>query len=261
MSTWPVTEKKPLSYLVGSLIPVLEASLVIAVTSVAMLGALLSPTVLVLRMSPASILIVVLWLGGMAVLNTVRNNPKWKIVMPGSKPGRRHHHAPHVKYVHPYAKTSTGSIMAIFAVGSLVTLAAGAALTLSGTAIATRLGINGVLFGATVLAAAGALPEISTGIAAVRIGDNQLAMGDVFGGNAFQLTLFAVADLLAGAAVLPQAGATNSWLAGLGILVTIVYASAIVIRPEHNHLRVGIDSLIVAVLVAAGLAGLLLVTR
>ncbi len=79
-----MTEKKPLSYLVGSLIPVLEASLVIAVTSVAMLGALLSPSVLVLRMSPASVLIVVLWLGGMAVLNTVRNNPKGRSSCPAA---------------------------------------------------------------------------------------------------------------------------------------------------------------------------------
>ncbi len=57
------------------------------------------------------------------------------------------------------------------------------------------------------------LPEISSGIAAVRLGDNALAIGDVFGGNAFQLCLFLVADLVAGAPVLPTAGILNSWLA------------------------------------------------
>ena len=70
---------------------------------------------------------------------------------------------------------------------------------MSGNALADRAGINGVIFGATVLAMATALPEISSGIAAVRLGDNALAMGDVLGGNAFQVCLFLPADLIAGA--------------------------------------------------------------
>jgi cation:H+ antiporter len=254
-----VTEDKPLSYLVGSLIPVLEASLVIAMTTIAMLGALLPRSVQILGVSPASLAIVALWLAGMGVLNSVRAAQKWEIVMPGSKPGRKRHHHTHPVYVHPYTNASTARVVAVFAAGSAITLAAGVALTISASEIASRAGINGVIFGATVLALASALPEISTGIEAVRIGDHQLAMGDIFGGNAFQLTLFVVADLIAGSAVLPSAGAANGWLAGLGILVTVVYAAAVVIRPERNHLRLGADSLIVLAMLVLGFIGLALV--
>lgn len=256
-----VIEKKPLSYMVGSLIPVLEASLVIAVTAVAMLGALLPKSLLVARMSPASIAIVVIWLAGMFLLNRVRNAPKWKIVMPGSSPGRPHRRIPHPTVVHPFASLSTSRVVAVFLAGSLVTLAAGWALTVASGLLAARAGMSGLLFGATVLALASALPEISTGIAAVRLGDHQLVMGDIFGGNAFQLTLFAVADLITGTAVLSAAGAQNSWLAGLGILVTVIYAGAIVVRPERNYLRIGLDSIIVLILLALGMVGLLLVAR
>jgi len=49
----------------------------------------------------------------------------------------------------------------------------GAALELSGQALAGRAGINGVIFGATVLAAATALPEISSGFAAVKLDDTR----------------------------------------------------------------------------------------
>jgi cation:H+ antiporter len=256
-----VREKKPLSYMVGSLIPVLEASLVIAVTAVAMLGALLPKNLLILRMSPASIAIVVIWIAGMVLLNRVRNSPKWEVVMPGSKPGRPHRRIPHPTVMHPFAKWSTTRVLAVFAGGSIVTLGAGYALTVSGGLLASRAGMNGLLFGATVLAVASALPEISTGIAAVRLGDHQLVMGDIFGGNAFQLTLFLVADLIAGVAVLSQAGAANSWLAGLGILVTVIYAGAVVVRPERDYLRLGIDSIIVLTLLGIGMAGLALLAR
>jgi cation:H+ antiporter len=196
------------------------------------------------------------WLFGMLVINRVRNAPKWQVVMPGSRPGRPHRRIPHPTVRHPYAGVGTAKIAAIFLAGSAVTLIAGVALTQSGTQLANNYGIGGVIFGATVLAVASALPEIATGITAAKLGDNQLVMGDIFGGNAFQVCLFLLADLLAGKAVLAAAGAQNSWLAGLGILVTMVYATSVIVRPEKNYLRVGIDSIVVLVLIVIGMIGL-----
>lgn len=256
-----VGEDKPLSYLVGSLIPVLEASMVIALTSVALLGTLMPASLTVAGVSPASIALVAIWLVGMAVLNSVRQHPKWQVIMPGAKPGRHRRHHAHPTSPAPLATAPMPGVVAVFGAGSAATLIAGVALTVSGSALADRAGINGVVFGATILALATALPEISTGIEAVRMGDHQLAMGDVFGGNAFQMTLFLVADLAAGAPLLSSAGTANTWLAGLGILVTTVYAAAIVIRPERNHLRLGIDSMIVVALVVLGSALLVLVAK
>ena len=83
--------------------------------------------------------------------------------------------------------------------------------------------MTGVVFGATILAAATSLPEVSTGIAAVRLGDYQLAVSDIFGGNAFLPVLFLLAGLLSGSAVLPQAQATDIYLTALGIVLTVVY--------------------------------------
>jgi cation:H+ antiporter len=251
-----VTEKKPLSYLVGSLIPVLEASLVVGVTALAMLGALLPPKEVIGGVSPASLAIVVVWLFGMFVINRVRTSPKWEVAMPGSRPGRPHRRTPHPVVTHPFASSSTAGIVAVFIAGSAATLIAGVVLTQSGTLLADRYHIGGVIFGATVLALASALPEIATGITAAKLGDNQLVMGDIFGGNAFQVCLFLLADLIAGTSTLSAAGAQNSWLAGLGILVTMVYATSVIVRPEKNYFRVGIDSIAVLVLLTIGMFGL-----
>jgi len=89
-----------------------------------------------------------------------------------------------------------------------------------------------VVFGATVLALASALPEISSGIEAVRLGDHQLAMGDIFGGNAFQLCLFVLADLVAAKPVLPTTGPAIAWLASLSLVLTVMYVGGVIVRPR-----------------------------
>ena len=126
----------------------------------------------------------------------------------------------------------------------------------SGDAIADHIGLSGVLFGATVLAAATSLPELSTGLTSVRNGDYQLAMSDIFGGNAFLPVLFLLAGLLSGKAVLPQAQSTDIYLTALGILLTLVYLAGLLFRPQRRIARMGIDSVAVLVLYAIGVAGL-----
>jgi cation:H+ antiporter len=152
-------------------------------------------------------------------------------------------------------------VAATFAGACAVTLIAGVALELTGNTLADRAGINGVIFGATILAAATALPEISSGIAAVRLGDNALAIGDIFGGNAFQVCLFLLADLVAGAPVLTRTGRLNSWLASLGVALTAIYAGGIIGRPSRCLGRLGPDSLLAILAFAAGVAGLLVLPQ
>ena len=169
--------------------------------------------------------------------------------------------APHTRAAasgpaHPYAGASTRRVALVFGVACAVTLGAGVALEVSGNDLANRLGVNGVIFGATVLAAATALPELSSGIAAVRLGDNALAMGDIFGGNAFQVCLFLVADLIAGKPVLPSAGNLNAWLAALGVALTAVYGFGVISRPMHCRARLGPDSFLALALFGLGTAGL-----
>jgi len=141
-------------------------------------------------------------------------------------------------------------------VSALVTLLAGVVLERSGDAIASHIGLSGVLFGATVLAAATSLPEVSTGLTSVRNGDYQLAVSDIFGGNAFLPVLFLPAGLLSGQAVLPQAQDTDIYLTAVGALLTLVYLVGLIFRPQRRIARMGVDSLVVLVLYLLALGGL-----
>ena len=257
-----VGPKRPLTFLVGALSPVLEGLLVALVVSGVLMGSLLKPsTAIAGTVSPASVGIVVVWLFGVYVINRVRKSPRWRITMEGSHRGRRHRREAIPDRPHPYADRSTARVAWLFCVAFAVTLAMGVVLESSGNVLADRAGVNGVIFGATVLAGATALPEISSGIAAVRLGDNALALGDIFGGNAFQLCLFLVADLVAGTPVLPEAGNLNAWLASLGVGLTAIYAMGVIIRPLHCRFRLGPDSLLAIVVFAVGIAGLFVVPQ
>ncbi|HZT45183.1 MAG TPA: hypothetical protein VFA24_03300, partial [Gaiellaceae bacterium] len=151
------------------------------------------------------------------------------------------------------ATRSTALVAAVFAVASAITLGAGVALQESGNVLAGRMGLQGAIFGATVLAAATALPEISSGITAVRLGDHQLAIGDILGGNAFQVTLFLLADLLAGTPVIVAERRSDVWLGGAGLLMTAVTAAAVIARPRRTYLRLGIDSVALVAIYAGAI--------
>ena len=81
-------------------------------------------------------------------------------------------------------------------------------------------------------------------------GYHALALGDVFGGPAFQVC-YLLADLIAGAPVLPSSGRLNSWLAALAI--------GVVARPERCRACLGPDSILA--LIGLGIAGLFVLPR
>src|SRR5204863_4594289 len=150
---------------------------------------------------------------------------------------------------------------AVLAAGAAVTLVAAVVLERSGEVLAGRVGVSGVVFGATFLAAATALPEISTGLSSIRLGDYQLAVSDIFGGNAFLPVLFLPAGLISGHAVLPQAQSTDIYLTGLGALLTAVYVVGLIFRPRRQLWVMGADSWAVVLLSALGIVGLIAITR
>jgi len=241
----------------ASLVLGLEGLLVILVLAISVMGAQLPGDALFARIEPAALLIAVFWVVGVWLVNRARRGLPWHDTT-GTAPDGQEKPRGHSKSAVEMSLARAGTV---FGIGAAVTLAAGVVLEQSGEQIAGHLGITGVVFGATILAAATSLPEVSTGIAAVRLGDYQLAVSDIFGGNAFLPVLFLLAGLLSGSAVLPQAQATDIYLTALGVVLTVVYLWGLVTRPHRQVWRMGIDSVAVLLLYAAGIAGLIAVSN
>jgi cation:H+ antiporter len=249
---------RPLTYRAASLVLLLEGVLVVAILAVVVAGTQLSPDLIAFRVTPVAVLIPVIWVTGLLLLQRAGHSLPWHESgeAPDSQQRPRGHSQQKNEQEATAKGTSTAKAATIFGIAALVTLVAGVGLERSGDQIAGHLGLSGVLFGATILAAATSLPEVSTGLTSVRHGDDKLAVSDIFGGNAFLPVLFLPATLISGEAVLPQAQATDIYLTALGALLTLVFVTGLLFRPQRRVARMGVDSLVVLLLYAVGVAGL-----
>jgi cation:H+ antiporter len=248
----------PLSYQAASLVLVLEGALVVAVLVLAVMASQLPRSAVELRLTPGSLAIAAVWIGGLLLLNRAQNGLPWHAE--GEAPGGQHEPRGHSTKKNEAAATRRGvttrRAALVFAAAALATLTGGVLLEQSGEGIAAHLHMTGVIFGATILAAATALPELSTGLTSVRMGDYKLAVSDIFGGNAFLPVLFLLAVVLSGEAVLPDAHDADNYLTGLGALLTAVFIWGLITRPQRRIARMGPDSLAVVVIYVGGIIGL-----
>jgi len=236
----------PLTTAAASLVIVIQACGLAAILTIAIQGTLMPQTTIWLHMTPATIAIALVWVATLLLSNKASEGLPWT-----TKSIERTREAGDA------ATMPLGLTIGLFGVAALATLGAGWILEETSTALAVQWHMTGAIFGATILAAATSLPELTTGITAVKMGDYELAISDILGGNAFLPVLFLLATLISGKAVLPSAHKTDVYLAGLGIVLTMIYAYGAVFRSKRRFLGMGLDSAAVVIVYLVGVAGLL----
>jgi cation:H+ antiporter len=143
--------------------------------------------------------------------------------------------------------------LAVFVLAGLVVVIAGVWLARSGDAIGRRTGVGGLWIGAVLLAGATSLPELATDVSAVRIGDPDLAVGDLFGSSMANMLILAAVDLLSpGRQVLRRATLDHALSACLAIVLTAVATLLVVAGPGPSLAGVGIGPALLAVLYLLG---------
>lgn len=136
-----------------------------------------------------------------------------------------------------------------FAFGAMVVLVCGVILSPVGEALARQTGLGGGFIGATLLAVATSLPELSTTVAAARLGAYSLAISNIFGSNMLLVALIFVADVFyRPGPVLADLDRSAVFAAAMGICVTGIYLAGLIERHNRTILRMGFDSVAVLVL-------------
>ena len=126
--------------------------------------------------------------------------------------------------------------------------------------------LGATFVGACFLALATSLPEIVTSIAAVRLGKLDLALGNIFGSNMFNIVVIPALkgiSLMRGDVVMLAGEASNSaqnLIAGLlAILLTTIAIGGLAYKSRRKMLqRFGFDSILIAITYVGGMILLLM---
>lgn len=150
---------------------------------------------------------------------------------------------------------SVRRIAVLMALAALLILVAGFMLSVTADRIAVRTGLSSGIIGFVLVGSATSLPEVSSVVAAVRLRRYELAIGDIFGTNLFNIMLLLLADLAApGPPVLSGAGRFELLGAILAVFMTGIYIVGLLDRRDRAVLRMGYDSLAALAVFGLGLA-------
>lgn len=138
---------------------------------------------------------------------------------------------------------------------TLVILVCGVMLVNLAEALADQTGWGTSFIGVTLLAASTSLPELSTTIAAVRLGAFTMAISNIFGSNLIMIALLLPADIFyTDGVLLEQIDAMATFALISGLIVTSVYVAGLLLRNRKRVFGMGIDSVIVLLIYSASLA-------
>lgn len=143
-----------------------------------------------------------------------------------------------------YTDSSLGYIWLKFAFFSAIIIGGGVIASYSGRSIAQITGLSHTLVGTFMLAVITSLPEVAVSVGALRLGEVDMAMGNLLGSNVLNLSLIFLVDV-----VYRQGGIFTSTSAGhiftateFLILSSIVLISLSHKAPRKQLLRLGVDS-------------------
>ena len=227
----------------------LEAALLVLLLAVTLIITNLGETLVVGGVGLGSVVIAVIYGGAIWLLRRYDDNSDWVPVdLPDPDP---------LAFPAPTGLGSAGNTALIWqaVAACFAILLFGLLLVIFAERIADQSGLGAGFVGVTLLAGATSLPELSTSIAAVRIGAYTMAISNIFGSNLIMLVLVFPADILFRAGpILQDTSRTVSLALSFGLAVTAIYLTGLIVRRKPRLGKFGIDSILVLAMFLGSLA-------
>ena len=219
------------------------AAVAIMLTSLAVLGTLVPPRITLGWVGPETVLIAVLyvaamaWLrrsplaggsqsGALASLAVAADHETAGLAVPGGAVVERAKRRP-----------SRYPTMVRFVIATVGILVSAPLVALSAKEIADASGVGQTLIGSSLMAVSTSLPELIVALAAVRIGAHDLAVGNLFGSNAVNMSLLVILDAVHTEGPILAAIDPAQTTAAVGAILMMALAVAAIVGGTETRIR------------------------
>lgn len=226
-----------LEHAAASLENLAQGALLVILLAIPLL-ALHSPETVIWGIHPATVILVAFYLFGIGVVSRTRTEPMWS-----PKHTRRTQKEEKKRRIIP---DSMARLIGKFLLQAAVLTAAGMIVAESGVALADKSGISETLVGALFTSVSTSLPELITAVAAVKQGALNLAVGDIIGGNSFDVLFLAGADLFyTEGSIYHRINDSHIMIIGMAMMMTGVLLLGMIRRQEHGVGNIGFESVMI----------------
>lgn len=229
-------------------VPNLVQSMVLVSLIGLVMGATGSPDVTVLGIHPATLLLLGVYAYGLSLVRDAELNPRWAPEQTDEtvvdEPEEDH------------SGRSMQRLWLEFGVGAAIVAVTGWVVGTAGLSLADQTGLSGSLVGALFTSVVTSLPELVTVIAAVRIGAVTLAVGDILGGNTFDVLFVAAADVaFRQGSIYHAADPSALFLMAVTVVLVAVLAAGMLRRDER---AIGFEGVAIIAFYGIGIVSLIL---
>jgi cation:H+ antiporter len=227
-----------------SLANIMQGIMLTALLALVIIG-ISMPEYTILNIHPLSIIILVVYVAGQKLIAKAKDEPMWTPRATSST----------VKDI-PEKKNmrlSLGSLILKFIVLALIVAAAGYAVAKSGINIANNTGLSESFVGVLFTAVATSLTELIVSIAAVRQGALTLAVGNIIGGNTFDVLFVAFSDVAyTEGSILHAITNDQIFIISLTMVMVSILILGLLYRERRGFLRIGWESTLIILLYLIG---------
>lgn len=228
----------------------MQGALLCALLAIPLL-AMSGPDFTIFWIHPASLAIFGAYYFGVRLIHRAGATPLW---FP-QQTAETHEDEPGETSTYP----STAKLWILFMLLVAGTAVGGYVVALSGVQIIERTGLSATVVGALFTAVATSLPELVTSVAAVRRGALTLAVGNIIGGNSFDIVFLTLSDIAyRPGSIYHAVGNGEVYLVALGILLTGILLLGLLRRERKGFANIGFESVLVLVVYVIGVVGLVM---
>ncbi|MGM0462795.1 MAG: sodium:calcium antiporter [Fibrobacterota bacterium] len=229
----------------ASLTNIMQGVLLMGLLTMVILG-MVSPDITLWNIHPVSYIILAAYLGGTKMTALAKDNPMWKAITTIST-------VKDIPDEDTVKHTKLHRLITTFVLLSILVGGAGYAVGISGIAIANTTVLSESFVGTLFTAVATSLPELIVSLAAVRKGAVTLAVGNIIGGNSFDVLFAAFSDMAyQRGSIYHNITQEQTFIVALTLLMTSILILGLLYRQRKGIANIGWESALLLVLYILG---------